>query len=108
MAEHPRDFLEKNVTLPNGLKVHYYEWPGPRPNLVLLHPSSGYGRMWEATAVRCCRGRADRGRTRGSASPAPRPGPPTSVHSPTTGEAARGSAVGRATRRRGSAGRWGV
>src|SRR3989441_12805357 len=50
MAEHPRDFLEKNVTLPNGLKVHYYEWPGPRPNLVLLHPSSGYGRMWEGTA----------------------------------------------------------
>src|SRR2546428_13958114 len=50
MAEHPRDFLEKNVTLPNGLKVHYYEWPGRRPSLVLLHPSSGYGRMWEGTA----------------------------------------------------------
>ena len=45
-----RAFQEKDVTLPNGLKVHYYEWPGPKPNLVLLHPSSGYGRMWEWTA----------------------------------------------------------
>src|SRR5256885_5444576 len=50
MAEHPRDVQEKNVTLSNGLKIHYYEWPGPRPSLVLLHPSSGYGRMWEGTA----------------------------------------------------------
>jgi len=45
-----RDFQEKTVTLPNGLTLHYYEWSGPRPNLVLLHPSSGYGRMWEETA----------------------------------------------------------
>ena len=50
MTKHARDFQEKNVTLPNGLKIHYYEWPGPRPNLILLHPSSGYGRMWEWTA----------------------------------------------------------
>jgi pimeloyl-ACP methyl ester carboxylesterase len=50
MAEKARDFQEKDVTLSNGLKLHYYEWPGPRPNLVLLHPSSGYGRMWEWTA----------------------------------------------------------
>src|SRR5262249_58835093 len=42
----PRAFHEKNVTLANGLTIHYYEWPGPKPNLVLLHPSSGYGRMW--------------------------------------------------------------
>ena len=46
----PRAFHEKNVTLANGLTIHYYEWPGPKPHLVLLHPSSGYGRMWEATA----------------------------------------------------------
>ena len=46
----PRAFQEKDVTLPNGLHVHYYEWPGAGPHLVLLHPSSGYGRMWEATA----------------------------------------------------------
>lgn len=50
MAEPARTFQEKDVTLSNGLKIHYYEWPGPQPNLVLLHPSSGYGRMWEATA----------------------------------------------------------
>ena len=45
-----RAFAEKDVTLSNGLKLHYYEWDGPKPNLVLLHPSSGYGRMWEWTA----------------------------------------------------------
>src|SRR5213593_1537087 len=50
MAEQQRDFQDKHVTLRNGLKVHYYEWPGPGPNLILLHPSSGYGRMWEWTA----------------------------------------------------------
>ena len=51
MADAARAFQEKDVVLSNGLKLHYYEWPGPRPNLVLLHPSSGYGRMWEATAT---------------------------------------------------------
>jgi pimeloyl-ACP methyl ester carboxylesterase len=50
MVDAVRAFRERDVVLSNGLKVHYYEWPGPRPNLVLLHPSSGYGRMWEATA----------------------------------------------------------
>jgi pimeloyl-ACP methyl ester carboxylesterase len=50
MAEPARSVREKNVTLANGLTIHYNEWPGPRPNLVLLHPSSGYGRMWEWTA----------------------------------------------------------
>src|SRR5215468_7236692 len=45
-----RESQEKTVTLPNGLKLRYYEWPGSRPNLVLLHPSSGYGRMWDDTA----------------------------------------------------------
>src|SRR5262245_32671229 len=49
MADQTRAFQEKNVTLPNGLTIHYYEWSGPRPNLILLHPSSGYGRMWEWT-----------------------------------------------------------
>src|SRR4029077_8681081 len=37
---------DKNVTLSNGLKLHYYEWPGQGPTLVFLHPSSGYGRLW--------------------------------------------------------------
>jgi 2-(acetamidomethylene)succinate hydrolase len=50
MPDAPRTFHEKDVTLANGLKVHYYEWSGPEPALVLLHPSSGYGRMWEWTA----------------------------------------------------------
>jgi pimeloyl-ACP methyl ester carboxylesterase len=43
---------EKNVTLANGLKLHYYEWLGQGPTLVFLHPSSGYGRMWEWTVDR--------------------------------------------------------
>jgi len=46
----PLAFHEKNVTLGNSLTIHYYEWPGAGPHMVLLHPSSGYGRMWEATA----------------------------------------------------------
>lgn len=50
MAATPRAFQEKDVTLSNGLELHYYEWPGPKPNLILLHPSSGYGRMWDRTA----------------------------------------------------------
>src|SRR5262245_66106870 len=50
MSAPTRELQDKTVTLTNGLKLHYYEWPGPRPNLVLLHPSSGYGRMWEETA----------------------------------------------------------
>jgi 2-(acetamidomethylene)succinate hydrolase len=49
MTEHTRAFEEKDVTLSNGLTLHYYEWPGHGPTLVLLHPSSGYGRMWEWT-----------------------------------------------------------
>jgi pimeloyl-ACP methyl ester carboxylesterase len=52
MSEQPRGFEEKDVTLANGLKLHYYEWPGSGPTLVLLHPSSGYGRMWEWTVDR--------------------------------------------------------
>jgi pimeloyl-ACP methyl ester carboxylesterase len=50
MADATRAFQEKDLVLANGLAVHYYEWPGARPNLVLLHPSSGYGRMWDGTA----------------------------------------------------------
>jgi len=50
MADNARDFKTSDVTLSNGLKMRYYEWPGAGPNLVLLHPSSGYRRMWEWTA----------------------------------------------------------
>lgn len=45
-----REIQEKTVTLPNRLNMHYYEWPGSGPNLIFLHPSSGYGRMWEWAA----------------------------------------------------------
>ena len=40
---------KKDVTLSSGLKMHYCQWAGTGPNLVLLHPSSGYGRMWDMT-----------------------------------------------------------
>jgi pimeloyl-ACP methyl ester carboxylesterase len=50
MVSAAREFQEKTITLTNGLPLHYYEWRGAQPNLVLLHPSSGYGRMWEETA----------------------------------------------------------
>lgn len=46
----PRPVEEKTTTLSNGLRMHYYEWPGKGPNLIFLHPSSGYGWMWEWTA----------------------------------------------------------
>lgn len=45
----PREMREAVVELPNGLSTHYYEWPGSGPKLVFLHPSAGYGRMWEWT-----------------------------------------------------------
>jgi len=50
MAQTQLEPMTKDVTLANGLKMRYYEWPGTGPNLVLLHPSSGYGRMWDMTA----------------------------------------------------------
>jgi len=42
-----REMQEKTVSLPNGLATHYYEWPGSGPKLLLLHPTTGYGRIWE-------------------------------------------------------------
>lgn len=42
-----REMLEKTIELPNGLTTHYYEWPGKGPKLLLLHPTCGYGRIWE-------------------------------------------------------------
>lgn len=45
-----REMHEKQVTLENGLDVHYHEWPGVGPKLLFLHPSVGYGRIWEWTA----------------------------------------------------------
>ena len=50
MTQMQTEPLTKGMTLSNGLKMRYYQWPGTGPNLVLLHPSSGYGRMWDMTA----------------------------------------------------------
>ena len=50
MTQTQREPLAKEITLSNSLHMRYYEWPGAGPNLVLLHPSSGYGRMWDMTA----------------------------------------------------------
>jgi pimeloyl-ACP methyl ester carboxylesterase len=47
MTEGP---VEKDIDLSTGLHMHYFEWQGSGPTLVFLHPSSGYGRMWEFTA----------------------------------------------------------
>ena len=50
MAQTQTEPITRDTTLANGLGMRYYEWPGTGPNLVLLHPSSGYGRMWDMTA----------------------------------------------------------
>jgi len=45
-----RHFRQDTVKLSNGLAVHYHEWAGQGPNLIFLHPSLGYGRMFEFMA----------------------------------------------------------
>lgn len=42
-----REMREGTAELPNGLSMHYYEWPGEGPKLLLFHPTTGYGRIWE-------------------------------------------------------------
>ncbi len=42
--------LTRGISLSSGLRMRYYEWPGSGPCLIFLHPSSGYGRMWDMTA----------------------------------------------------------
>jgi pimeloyl-ACP methyl ester carboxylesterase len=44
------NFSADDLDLGAGMRIHYFHRPGGDTNLVLLHPSSGYGRMWEATA----------------------------------------------------------
>jgi pimeloyl-ACP methyl ester carboxylesterase len=44
------DFRARDVALGDGMNIHYFHRAGGDLNLVLLHPSSGYGRMWEPTA----------------------------------------------------------
>jgi 2-(acetamidomethylene)succinate hydrolase len=43
-------FPAHDLDLGAGAKIRYFHRPGGDINLVLLHPSSGYGRMWELTA----------------------------------------------------------
>jgi 2-(acetamidomethylene)succinate hydrolase len=45
-----RPHAAKDVTLAAGHTLHYNEWPGDGPNLILLHGSAGYGLMFEWTA----------------------------------------------------------
>jgi len=42
MAHPARGFQEKDVSLSNSLRLHYYEWPGARPTLVLLHETPNH------------------------------------------------------------------
>jgi pimeloyl-ACP methyl ester carboxylesterase len=42
-----RQYEVRDVTLPAGHSLRYYEWPGDGPNLVLLHGSGSYGLQWE-------------------------------------------------------------
>jgi pimeloyl-ACP methyl ester carboxylesterase len=45
-----RPYHTRDLTLPAGHRLRYYEWPGTGTNLVLLHGSSGYGLVWEWVA----------------------------------------------------------
>ncbi len=43
-------FTAHDTEIAGGLNIHYFKKAGGDLDLVLLHPSSGYGRMWELTA----------------------------------------------------------
>jgi len=34
----------------NGINIRYWDWGGSGPSMVMLHPSNGYGRIWDHTA----------------------------------------------------------
>jgi 2-(acetamidomethylene)succinate hydrolase len=44
------NFTAHDLNLSSDMKIRYFHRAGGDTNLVLLHPSSGYGRMWELTA----------------------------------------------------------
>ncbi|WP_313802190.1 alpha/beta hydrolase [Sphingobium sp.] len=46
----PREVREHRIDLGNGAQLFCHEWPGEGPTLILLHPSGGYGFMWEWVA----------------------------------------------------------
>lgn len=45
-----RPYHIRDLRLPAGHRLRYYEWPGSGATLVLLHGSSGYGLVWEWVA----------------------------------------------------------
>lgn len=36
--------------LANGINIHYLDWESPGPPMVMLHPSTGYGHIWDMVA----------------------------------------------------------
>lgn len=49
---HPgKTFEPRDITLRPDLDIHYFQSAGTGPNLIFLHPSSGYGMMWQQTAT---------------------------------------------------------
>ncbi|MFQ5879021.1 MAG: alpha/beta fold hydrolase [Dehalococcoidia bacterium] len=41
---------KSNRVLVNGINMHYWDWEGNGPPMVMLHPSTGFGRMWDWVA----------------------------------------------------------
>lgn len=44
-----RELESKDIVLSNAVRIRYYHRAGPGPKLILLHPSTAYGRVWEWT-----------------------------------------------------------
>lgn len=51
MDMNERVFEPRDVALSSELSLHYFHRPGSGTTLIFLHPSSGYGRMWQDTAA---------------------------------------------------------
>jgi 2-(acetamidomethylene)succinate hydrolase len=45
------DMPAHDINLRPGLDIHYFHRAGTGPTLIFLHPSSGYGRMWQDTTA---------------------------------------------------------
>ena len=43
---------QSRTTQVNGFRMHYWDWPGSGQDVVCLHPSGHYGRIWEWVAQR--------------------------------------------------------
>ncbi|WP_158747849.1 alpha/beta fold hydrolase [Acidisphaera sp. L21] len=51
MPESVIDMQAHDISLEAGLDIHYFHRSGTGPVLIFLHPSSGYGRMWQETTA---------------------------------------------------------